>query len=63
MMQEPIQSQPEALNITKKMTTGEVTEKFPVTKAVFAKYFGRSCFFVDELIKVARNKKSLRGIV
>ena len=44
MMQEPIESQPEALNITKKMTTGEVTEKYPATKAVFSKHFGKSCF-------------------
>jgi len=44
MMQEPTESQPEALNITKKMTTGEVTEKYPATKAVFSKHFGKSCF-------------------
>ena len=44
MMQEPIESQPEALNITKKMTTGEVTEKYPATKVVFSKHFGKSCF-------------------
>jgi len=43
-MQEPIDSQPEVLNITKKMTTGEVTEKYPATKAVFSKHFGKSCF-------------------
>jgi hybrid cluster-associated redox disulfide protein len=43
-MQEPIESQPEALSITKKMTTGEVTEKYPATKAVFSKHFGKSCF-------------------
>jgi hybrid cluster-associated redox disulfide protein len=30
--------------ITKKMTTGEVTEKYPATKEVFAKHFGKSCF-------------------
>jgi hybrid cluster-associated redox disulfide protein len=49
MMQEPIESQPEPagkLNIviTKKMTTGEVTEKYPATKSVFSKHFGKSCF-------------------
>jgi len=48
MMQEPIDSQPETtgkkLDITKKMTTGEVTEKYPATKAVFSKHFGKSCF-------------------
>jgi len=44
MMQEPIESQPEVPNITKKMTTGEVTEKYPATKAVFSKHFGKSCF-------------------
>ncbi len=44
MMQEPTESQPETLNITKKMTTGEVTEKYPATKAVFSKHFGKSCF-------------------
>ena len=43
-MQEPIESQPEAPNITNKMTTGEVTEKYPATKAVFSKHFGKSCF-------------------
>ena len=43
-MQEPIDSQPDVLNITKKMTTGEVTEKYPATKAVFSKHFGKSCF-------------------
>ena len=43
-MQEPIDSQPEVLNITKKMTTGEVTEKYPATKEVFSKHFGKSCF-------------------
>ena len=42
-MQEPIESQPEALSITKKMTTGEVTEKYPATKVVFSKHFGKSC--------------------
>jgi hybrid cluster-associated redox disulfide protein len=30
--------------ITKKMTTGEVTERYPATKEVFSKYFGKSCF-------------------
>ena len=47
MMQEPIEPQPETTgtpNITKEMTTGEVTEKYPATKAVFAKHFGKSCF-------------------
>lgn len=32
------------VSITKNMTTGEVTEKYPATKAVFAKHFGKSCF-------------------
>ena len=32
------------MDITKEMTTGEVTEKYPATKAVFAKHFGKSCF-------------------
>ena len=49
MMQEPIESQPETtgnlnIAITKKMTTGEVTEKYPATKTVFSKHFGKSCF-------------------
>ena len=47
MMQEPVESQPETsgkLNITKEMTTGEVTEKYPATKEVFSKHFGKSCF-------------------
>ena len=48
MMQDPIEPQPETsagkLNITKEMTTGEVTEKYPATKAVFSKHFGKSCF-------------------
>ncbi len=47
MMQEPTESQPETsgkLNITKEMTTGEVTEKYPATKEVFSKHFGKSCF-------------------
>ncbi len=47
-MQEPIESQPEIttgkVGITKEMTTGEVTEKYPATKAVFSKHFGKSCF-------------------
>ncbi|HHT9129914.1 MAG TPA: DUF1858 domain-containing protein [Candidatus Brocadiaceae bacterium] len=30
--------------ITKKMSTGEVTKKYPAAKAVFAKYFGKGCF-------------------
>ncbi|MGR3309652.1 MAG: DUF1858 domain-containing protein [Candidatus Brocadiales bacterium] len=30
--------------ITKKMSTGEVTTKYPATKDVFVKYFGKSCF-------------------
>lgn len=30
--------------ITKKMSTGEVTKKYPATKAVFTKYFGKGCF-------------------
>lgn len=34
----------EEIVITKKMTTGEVTEKYPATKEVFAKHFGKSCF-------------------
>jgi hybrid cluster-associated redox disulfide protein len=41
-MQEPVKS--EAPDITKKMTTGEVTEKYPATKDVFSKHFGKSCF-------------------
>ena len=41
-MQEPVKS--EAPDITKKMTTGEVTEKYPATKDVFSKHFGNSCF-------------------
>ena len=28
------------IHITKKMSTGEVTKKYPATKAVFTKYFG-----------------------
>ncbi|GAX61674.1 hypothetical protein SCALIN_C27_0068 [Candidatus Scalindua japonica] len=31
-------------DITKEMTTGEVTEKYPATKEVFSKHFGKSCF-------------------
>ena len=34
----------EEMLITKKMSTGEVTRKYPATKAVFSKYFGKSCF-------------------
>ncbi|MCP4264124.1 MAG: hypothetical protein GY777_00865 [Candidatus Brocadiaceae bacterium] len=34
----------EQVDITKEMTTGEVTEKYPATRAVFAKHFGKSCF-------------------
>ncbi len=34
----------EKVTITKKMTTGEVTEKYPATKEVFSKHFGKSCF-------------------
>ncbi len=34
----------EKVAITKKMTTGEVTEKYPATKEVFSKHFGKSCF-------------------
>lgn len=34
----------EKVIITKKMTTGEVTEKYPATKEVFSKHFGKSCF-------------------
>ena len=30
--------------ITKKMRTGEEKKKYPATKAVFAKYFGKGCF-------------------
>ena len=48
MMQKPIEPQPgiirKKLDITKKMTTGEVTEKYPATKAIFSKHFGNSCF-------------------
>lgn len=48
MVQEPIKSRPDIttgkLNITKEMTTGEVTEKYPATKLVFSKHFGKSCF-------------------
>lgn len=32
------------ISITKKMTTGEVTKKYPATKEVFSKYFGKGCF-------------------
>jgi hybrid cluster-associated redox disulfide protein len=34
----------EKVAITKKMTTGEVTKKYPATKEVFSKHFGKSCF-------------------
>ncbi len=34
----------EKVAITKKMTTGEVTKKYPATKDVFSKHFGKSCF-------------------
>ncbi len=34
----------EKVAITKKMTTGGVTEKYPATKEVFSKHFGKSCF-------------------
>lgn len=48
-MQKPNNIQPETketgkVSITKDMTTGEVTEKYPATKAVFSKHFGKSCF-------------------
>jgi len=48
-MQETKETQPETtgtnkVNITKKMTTGEVTEKYPATREVFSKHFGKSCF-------------------
>ncbi len=32
------------INITGDMTTGEVTTRWPSTKAVFAKHFGSGCF-------------------
>jgi len=32
------------IEITKKMSTGEVTEKYPATREVFSKHFGKSCF-------------------
>ncbi len=48
MMQDPIKPRPETTTgkpiITKEMTTGEVTEKYPATKDVFSKHFGKSCF-------------------
>lgn len=49
LMQESKEAQSETtgtekMAITKKMTTGEVTQKYPATKAVFSKYFGKSCF-------------------
>lgn len=34
----------EKVTITAAMTTGEVTTKWPSTKAVFTKHFGASCF-------------------
>ena len=34
----------EKVAITKKITTGEVTKKYPATKEVFSKHFGKSCF-------------------
>ena len=34
----------EKVAITKKMTTGEVTKKYPATKEIFSKHFGKSCF-------------------
>lgn len=48
-MDEPKEGQMEAsgagrISITKEMTTGEVTEKYPATRAVFSKHFGKSCF-------------------
>lgn len=48
-MQEPKNDQPEATEtnnvyITKGMTTGEVTKKYPATREVFSKHFGKSCF-------------------
>ncbi len=49
LMQESKETQAETTGtekvaITKKMTTGEVTQKYPATKAVFSKHFGKSCF-------------------
>ena len=32
------------INITGNMTTGEVTTRWPSTKAVFSKHFGAGCF-------------------
>ena len=48
-MQEPGEAKPETtgtnkVSITKEMTTGEVTEKYPATREVFSKHFGKSCF-------------------
>ena len=48
-MQEPEKDLPETaktnkVSITKEMTTGEVTEKYPATREVFSKHFGKSCF-------------------
>lgn len=46
--QKDIQSEASAgtdkIVITKKMSTGEVTEKYPATREVFSKHFGKSCF-------------------
>ena len=46
--QKDIQSEASAgtdkIVITKEMTTGEVTEKYPATREVFSKHFGKSCF-------------------
>jgi hybrid cluster-associated redox disulfide protein len=30
--------------ITKKMNIGEIVKKYPATKAVLTKYFGKGCF-------------------
>ena len=48
-MQEPVEAKPETtktnkVSITKEMATGEVTEKYPATREVFSKHFGKSCF-------------------
>ena len=32
------------INITGDMTTGEVTTRWPSTKAIFSKHFGAGCF-------------------
>lgn len=46
-----------AESITGDMTTGEVTTRWPATKAVFSKHFGTGCFtcpaFGGEPISVA----------